>query len=55
MNADTPKGASVAKHPDDAVVLMYPNNQLKKQEREFKDTMTAFSVVNETFFRHAAQ
>ncbi len=37
---------------DEQVVLMYPGNQLRPQVREFKDTLSAFKVVKDAFFRH---
>lgn len=50
----------VADAPADDVVLMYPDNQLKNQVRDFDDTHSVFEVLKETFFggveqhRHAA-
>lgn len=39
------------KDAGDAVVLMYPGNQLKKQVREYGDTKsTPFKVLEKAFF-----
>ena len=35
---------------DDDAVLMYPDNQLEEQKRDYDDTQSAFSVVRERFF-----
>lgn len=35
---------------NEQVVHMYPDNQLKDQKREFRDTQSAFSVVKDEFF-----
>lgn len=35
---------------DDALVLMYPDNQLKDQVRGYEDTFSVFTVLQETFF-----
>ncbi len=34
----------------DELVRMYPSNQLKAQLRDPKDTLSAFTVLKETFF-----
>ncbi len=36
---------------DDDAVLMYPDNQLGEQQREYDETQSAFSVVRERFFK----
>jgi hypothetical protein len=44
------KTAAVTVRLDDDAVLMYPDNQLGEQKREYDATQSAFSVVRERFF-----
>lgn len=34
----------------DSVVLMYPDNQLKDQVRDFSETLSVFAVLKAEFF-----
>ena len=40
----------VANHEDECVVLMYPDNNLGDQVREYDDTFGVVEVIKETFF-----
>ena len=35
---------------DEAVVLSYPDNQLKRQVRSIDETLSAFTVLRDTIF-----
>jgi hypothetical protein len=49
MQGTKDKRAPEAK-ADEAVVLWYPDNQLKKQVRSIDETLSAFSVLKDAFF-----
>lgn len=36
---------------EDSVVLMYPDNQLGGQLREFASTFSAFTLIEDAFFK----
>lgn len=44
------KTAAMTVRLDDDAVLMYPDNQLEEQKRDYDETQSAFSVVCERFF-----
>ncbi len=47
---ETKEPHATDKRGDEAVVLMYPDNQLRGQVRTFEETFSAFTVLKETFF-----
>ena len=44
------KTSAKAVRLDDDAVLMYPDNELEEQKRDYDETQSAFSVVRERFF-----
>lgn len=49
MNRTTTERSAPVTAGDD-VVLMYPDNQLKAQVRDFGEGVTAFAVIKKAFF-----